>query len=309
MTRNLFLGADLTPAYRALAAQDGLAGLPAAVAAIFNPGEPPGLVQRTDFATRAVALAGEIAAAEPDVIGLQEAAVWRAGDAPPEDHLALLEAELERRGLRYRRVAVKENGSVALPSAAGILVGLADREAMLAREGLDVSNVQTGAFANALTMKTAQGSFSLARGWIAADVERIRCVTTHLEVARPAAAATAQRLQAQELVEGPAATELPVVLLGDFNARPEGETYAYLRGAGFEDAWTQANPDGPAGFTCCHRQGLDNPADTLRARIDLILVRGGATAAAASVVGEFSSGLWPSDHQGVVADITGSNLI
>src|SRR6476659_7986041 len=126
MTRNLFLGADLSPAYRALAAPDGLAGLPAAVAAIFNPGEPPGLVQRTDFVTRAVALAGGIAAAEPDVIGLQEAAVWRAGEELAADHLALLEAELERRGLRYRRVAVKENGSVALPSATGILVGLAD---------------------------------------------------------------------------------------------------------------------------------------------------------------------------------------
>ena len=298
MTRNLFLGADLSPAYRALAGSEGLAALPAVVAAIFNPSSPLGLVQRTDFATRAVALAGEIAAAEPDVIGLQEAAVWSADGDVAADHLALLEGELERRGLRYRRVAVKENGSVALPSAAGILVGLTDREALLAREELDVSNVHTGSFANALTMETAHGMFSLARGWIAADVAGVRCVTTHLEVSRPAAAGTAQRLQAQELVEGPAATELPVVLLGDFNARPEGATYAYLREAGFEDAWTQANPDGPAGFTCCHRGSLDDPADSLRARIDLILVRGGPVATEAFVTGEFSGGLWPSDHQG-----------
>jgi endonuclease/exonuclease/phosphatase family metal-dependent hydrolase len=308
MTRNLFLGADLTPAYRALAAPDGLAGLPAAVAAVFNPGEPPGVVQRTNFAARAVALAAEIEAAAPDVIGLQEAAVWRVGDEVAADHLALLEAELERRGLRYRRVAVHENGRVALPSAAGILVGLADREALLAREELDVSNVQAGAFANTLTMDAAQGSFSLARGWIAADVAGARCVTTHLEVASAPAAATVQRLQAQELVDGPAATELPVVLLGDFNARPERKTYAYLRHAGFEDAWLQANPDSPEGFTCCHRELLDNPADRLRARIDLILVRG-LVAAEAWVVGDFTDGLWPSDHHGVVADITGSNLI
>jgi len=302
MTRNLFLGADLSPAYRALSAPDGLAGLPAAVAATFNPGEPPGLVQRTDFATRAVALAGEIAAAEPDVIGLQEAAVWRAGEEVAADHLALLEAELERHGLRYRRVAVRENGSVALPSAAGILVGLADREALLAREELDVSNVQTGIFTNALEMAAAQGSFSLARGWIAADVAGVRCVTTHLEIASPAAAATVQRLQAQELVEGPTISELPVVLLGDFNARPERATYAYLREAGFDDAWLQANPDGPAGLTCCHAHPLDDPGDRLRARIDLILTRGLA-ATEAWVVGEFANGLWPSDHQGVVADL------
>ena len=302
MTRNLFLGADLSPAYRALSAPDGLAGLPAAVAATFNPGEPPGLVQRTDFATRAVALAGEIAAAEPDVIGLQEVAEWRAGEAVAADYLALLEGELERRGLRYRRVAVKENGSVALPSAAGILVGLADREALLAREELDVSNVQTGSFDNALEMTSAHGSFALARGWIAADVAGVRCVTTHLEVASPAPAATVQRLQAQELVEGPAVTELPVVLLGDFNGRPERATYAYLREAGFDDAWLQANPDGPAGLTCCHAQPLDHPGDTLRARIDLILTRGLA-ATGAFVVGEFADGLWASDHQGVVADL------
>jgi endonuclease/exonuclease/phosphatase family metal-dependent hydrolase len=307
MTRNLFLGADLSPAYRALSATDGLAGLPAAVAAIFNPGEPPGLVQRTDFAARAVALAGEIAAAEPDVIGLQEAAEWRADEAVAADYLALLEAELERRGLRYRRVAVKENGSVALPSAAGILVGLADREALLAREELDVSNVQTGSFANALEMTSAHGSFSLARGWIAADVAGVRCVTTHLEVASPAAAATVQRLQAQELVEGPAVSALPVVLLGDFNARPERTTYAYLREAGFDDAWLEANPDGAAGLTCCHAHPLGNRDDTLRARIDLILTRGLA-ASGAFVVGEFADGLWASDHQGVVADLvlTGS---
>jgi endonuclease/exonuclease/phosphatase family metal-dependent hydrolase len=307
MTRNLFLGADLSPAYRALSATDGLAGLPAAVAAIFNPGEPPGLVQRTDFATRAVALAGEIAAAEPDVIGLQEVAEWRAGEAVAADYLALLEGELERRELRYRRVAVKENGSVALPSAAGILVGLADREALLARDELDVSNVQTGSFANALEMTSARGSFALARGWIAADVAGVRCVTTHLEVASPAAAATVQRLQAQELVEGPTVSELPVVLLGDFNARPERATYAYLRDTGFDDAWLQANPDGPAALTCCHAHPLDNPDDKLRARIDLILTRG-LVATAAFVVGEFADGLWASDHQGVVADLvlTGS---
>jgi endonuclease/exonuclease/phosphatase family metal-dependent hydrolase len=302
MTRNLFLGADLSPAYRALATPEGLAELPAVVAAIFNPGSPPGLVQRTDFATRAVALAGEIAATAPDVIGLQEAALWRAGDEVAADHLALLEAELERRGLRYRRVAVKENGSVALPSAAGALVGLSDREALLAREDLDVSNVQTGAFANALALETAQGTFSLARGWIAADVAGVRCVTTHLEVARPAEAARVQRLQAQELVEGPAATELPVVLLGDFNARPERATYAYLREAGFDDAWTQANPDGSPGLTCCHAQPLDDPGDRLWGRIDLILTRG-LVARNAVVVGEFTGGLWPSDHQGVVAEL------
>jgi endonuclease/exonuclease/phosphatase family metal-dependent hydrolase len=43
------------------------------------------------------------------------------------------------------------------------------------------------------------------------------------------------------------------------------------RAAGFDDAWTSANPGDPTGFTCCHRERLDDPADPLRARIDVIV--------------------------------------
>jgi endonuclease/exonuclease/phosphatase family metal-dependent hydrolase len=315
MTRNLFLGADLTPAYKALAAPDGPAALPAAVASIFNPGAPPGVVQRTDFATRAVALADEVEAALPDLIGLQEAAVWRAGDAVASDHLELLEAELGRRGLRYRRVAAKVNGDIALPSAAGFSVGLTDREAILAREDTDgelaLSNLQTGGFATTLPLHTAHGTFALARGWMSVDVSlrevSVRFINTHLEVARPPAAAAVQLAQAGELVDGPARTALPVVMVGDFNSRPGRPTYDALRAAGFDDAWTRANPDGPAGLTCCHAQPLDDPADALRGRIDLVLTRGGIAATEAFVVGDgpgdFRAGLWPSDHAGVVATL------
>jgi endonuclease/exonuclease/phosphatase family metal-dependent hydrolase len=316
MTRNLFLGADLTPAYKALAAPDGPAALPAAVAAIFNPGAPPGVVQRTDFATRAVALADEVEATLPDLIGLQEAAVWRADDAVASDHLELLEAELARRGLRYRRVGAKANGDVALPSAAGFDVGLTDREAILAREDpeggeLTLSNLQTGDFATTLPLHTAHGTFALARGWMSVDVRlrgaSVRFINTHLEVAGPPAAAAVQLAQARELVDGPARTALPVVMVGDFNSRPGRPTYDALLAAGFDDAWTRANPDGPAGLTCCHAHPLDDPGDALRGRIDLVLTRGGIAATEAFVVGDqpgdFRAGLWPSDHAGVVATL------
>jgi endonuclease/exonuclease/phosphatase family metal-dependent hydrolase len=316
MTRNLFLGADLTPAYRALVAPDGPAALPAAVAAIFNPGAPPGVVQRTDFATRAVALAEEVESASPDLIGLQEAALWRADGAVVSDHLELLEAELARRGLRYRRVAAKVNGDVALPSAAGITVGLTDRQAIFAREEtggdeLVVSNLQTGDFANTLPLRTAHGTFALERGWMAIDARvgglSVRFINTHLEVAGLPAAAAVQLAQAGELLAGPARTTLPVVMVGDFNSRPGRPTYDALLAAGFDDAWTRANPDGPAGLTCCHAHPLDDPADALRGRIDHILTRGEIAATEAFVVGDapgdFRAGLWPSDHAGVVATL------
>ena len=312
MTRNLFLGADLTPAYRALAAPDALTALPAAVAGIFNPGEPPGVVQRTDFATRAVGLADEIELTQPDLIGLQEAAVWRSGDIVAADHLELLEAELERRGLRYRRVAATVNGDVALPSAAGMLVGLSDREAILAREDpeLTLANVQSAGFATMLPIDTPQGAVGLARGWMSVDAtlrgRMVRFISTHLEVSSSPETAAVQLAQVGELLAGPADTTLPVVMLGDFNARPERPTYAALRAAGFDDAWRRAHADGDTGFTCCHTE-LDDPGDTLSARIDHILTRGAIAATEAFRVGaepgDFRSGLWPSDHAGVVATL------
>ena len=308
MTRNLFLGADLTPAYEALGA--GGTGVPAAVASIFNPGEPPGAVQRTDFAARAVSLAAEIAAVGPDLIGLQEAAEWRTrgqdGGVTVVDHLEALEDELARRGLRYCRVVTADVGDVELPSAAGINVGLTNRLAILARDdGFGLANARTGSFAATLPIETPLGTVGLARGWASVDVElpdaAVRFVTTHLEVATTPAAAEAQVAQAGELLEGPADTPQPVVMVGDFNARPGGAGYERLRAGGFDDAWTRANPDGPDGLTCCHRMPLDNPSDGLRKRIDLVLTRGRIAAGEAFVVGGFGPGLWSSDHAGVVA--------
>jgi endonuclease/exonuclease/phosphatase family metal-dependent hydrolase len=96
-------------------------------------------------------------------------------------------------------------------------------------------------------------------------------------------------------------------MLGDFNSLPDGPTYAALRAAGFDDAWTRANPGAADGFTCCYRELLDDPADALRARIDLILTRGNLVATEAFLVGhaptDVRSGLWPSDHAGVVATL------
>jgi endonuclease/exonuclease/phosphatase family metal-dependent hydrolase len=317
MTRNLFLGADLRPVYAALADPERLAEVPAAVAGTFNLGEPPGIVQRTDFTARAVAIAGEVEATRPEVIGLQEAAVWRTrapGAAAPivvADHLEILERELARRGLGYRRMAVVTNGDVELPSAAGIGVGLTDRGAILARSGLAFSNALTGTFANAMQVRTARGTFAFKRGWASVDVGApggaIRFITTHLEVASPAEANAVQALQMGELLAGPAETTLPVVLVGDFNARPGTPTYERARAAGFDDAWTRAHPDGPAGLTCCHRLPLDDHADQLRSRIDLIFTRGDLEVTRAVTVGDtpedFTAGLWPSDHVGVVATI------
>jgi hypothetical protein len=71
MTRNVYLGADLTPAIEAK-------GVGAFVEAT---GEILRQVTANDFPVRAKGLAQEIIKKDPDLVGLQEVAEWRTG--PP----------------------------------------------------------------------------------------------------------------------------------------------------------------------------------------------------------------------------------
>jgi endonuclease/exonuclease/phosphatase family metal-dependent hydrolase len=135
-----------------------------------------------------------------------------------------------------------------------------------------------------------------------------RFVNSHFEAFDPGEFIRVQ--QAQELLEGPLDTELPVVLVGDFNsdANAGGLAYAILTGVGgFDDVWNLTNPGDP-GLTCCHAADLRNDEVDLRSRIDLILIRDGVRARDAEVIGvdpalRTASGLWPSDHAGVVARV------
>src|SRR5712691_1071059 len=75
MTRNLYLGADLTPVIAATTPAEFLA----AVSAVFAE------VQATNFPERAKRLAVEIDKDKPLLIGLQEVAMWRS-QFPPTSH-------------------------------------------------------------------------------------------------------------------------------------------------------------------------------------------------------------------------------
>src|SRR5262249_20114901 len=116
--------------------------------------------------------------------------------------------------------------------------------------------------------------------------------------------------QARELLTGPTCTPLPVILVGDFNSRADGTgtaTYSLLRSAGFDDAWSQTHPKEP-GNTFGHDANLRNTTVNFNQRLDLVLSRGDLRALDADVVGDeladrTPSGLWPSDHGGVVATL------
>jgi hypothetical protein len=69
MTRSVFLGADLGPALRATGGREFVTAV----------GEIVRQVEATNFTKRAKGLAEEVQQRKPDLIGLQEVALWRKG--------------------------------------------------------------------------------------------------------------------------------------------------------------------------------------------------------------------------------------
>ena len=228
------------------------------------------------------------------------------------EYIGLLVDALAQRGLSYEPVSVFTGTDVEVPAGLPptLDVRFTDRVTLLARTDektadLKLSNAQSGTYPTGLTIQSIVGPIPAPRGWVSVDVKirgkSFRLVTTHLDAFSP----VVRNAQAAELLAGPAATDLPVVAVGDFNSGPGGDPAAYgiLLAGGFSDAWNDA-----AGLTCCHRVDLHDPNATLTKRIDLVLTRGGFETISEDVVGEdpadrTPSGLWPSDHAGVVATL------
>lgn len=313
MTQNLYSGADLQPLFAATTPGQFFT----AVGAAYN------RIQATDFLERADAIADEIMEAKPDLIGLQEAMVFRTqvpADGPATaatnisyDYIQILLDKLDDRGLNYVVAAVQTNSDIEVPGlfATGLMdVRQTDRDAILVNEDLTdfiVSNPQSAQFAAKLTLTTVVGPVSLPSSWVSVDVtldngKIVRFVSTHLEPLSPAI----QVAQGNELLTGPGNTALPTVIMGDFNSDADGtgtSTYANLMAAGLKDSWTLVGEGN--GFTCCQDDELLNPDSSLTRRIDLLLLKGSIKPQAADVEGDAqddrtTSGLWPSDHAGLV---------
>lgn len=202
MTRNLYLGADLLPGTRAQSIQElvNIAG------GVVNQ------VDANDFRTRAKGLAAEILRERPDLVGLQEASLWRTqpcdrAPLPPSastvryDYLQLLLAELNKNGRRYRAAAVKNEFDFEIwantdanestsgpncPNGAEINGRLTMRDAILARIGsARTSRPRTGTFRTLLSVRPAGAGIDVTRGWTSVDAlvrgKRFRFVNAHLE--------------------------------------------------------------------------------------------------------------------------------
>jgi endonuclease/exonuclease/phosphatase family metal-dependent hydrolase len=209
MTRNLYLGADLTPALQANNVDQ----------AIDAGGEIVNQVHATRFpSVRAASLAAEIKKRKPDIVGLQEAAWWRTGpvdlnaalgtpvasqtDPLGGDFLTELLAKLNKKkkgkkgsasaaakkkkpALRYVLAVVKPEFDFELPvndNGQGSGLAGADhnerltmRDAILVRKGVGVKfkNATSGTFNTLLRVSLAGGvrNIDVTRGWTAIDVK------------------------------------------------------------------------------------------------------------------------------------------
>lgn len=246
MTRNLYLGADLAPAILA----PDLATFVAANGAVLRQ------VTATNFPTRAKGLAAEILETQPDLVGLQEVALWRIG--PPSlgpvlggpktatevryDFLELLLSELNAGKERYLPVVIQQEFDFEAPADENGVPGdgpapigdaelnarLTMRDVILARVdgGVHVWSPAGGNFQHLLVLPILGLSVPVTRGFTQVDARvrggmAFRFVNTHLEAFDPRTQHPSVRaLQAAELVAagGPATGPLPVVLLGDLNS-------------------------------------------------------------------------------------------
>jgi endonuclease/exonuclease/phosphatase family metal-dependent hydrolase len=254
MTRNVYLGADLTPAIEAATLGE----------AIGAAGDIAAEVDSTNFPERAVLIAEEIKKSKADLIGLQEVAKWTDqapsdGGSPPispigdpatgdrYDFLALLEQELKNAGAKYKVVGVQEEFEAELPAntdgdaGTGLLgadedVRLQMRDVILAKKGskVDTGKVDQGNYTTRFETEVGGLPVAADRGWLSVEAKieggdkgknasaskkggssKFRFINTHLEAFGDP---TIREAQAKELIAGPADTNKQVILVGDLNS-------------------------------------------------------------------------------------------
>ena len=355
MTRNLYLGADINrPVTAALTAQ-AQGGTPQDIlVALANATHVTrAIVDQTNFPARAGLLADEIAGAEPDLIGMQEVALWRSGpldlahvgvpDATHVDYdfLQILLDALAARGEHYTAASIGDRADVEAPSFTGspfngtiggspsdIRLTMRDVILVHVEDGLEVTDTGDQVYAHNLTIPLLGSTISFDRGYQWADVRsganRLRFINTHLE----AFSSDLALAQASELLQNAPASGRTNVFVCDCNSDPLNNSikpidhvphkapYDLITGAGgFTDEWLRLAP-AEEGWTSGLSELVNDPtASGFDHRIDMVFARtpGGAGLAVdrGQVTGtdladrDPDTGLWPSDHGGVVLRLRG----
>jgi Endonuclease/Exonuclease/phosphatase family len=342
MTRNIYLGADLSPALNA----NSFPAFTAANGAILRE------VEATDFPRRVIGLAQEIQQKKPDLIGIQEGAWWRTGPPPTlqapyaqgpngnftattdkYNFLQILLGALEDRGLSYEIAVEKVEFDFEAPTDydnnpntglfGGEVMGrLTMRDAILVNEDSRVKaklkNPQSGTYSSLYTPNISGIDVPVTRGWTAGDItvqkgkgkskvkRKFRFVNTHFEAFDDETQRPSIRaLQATEVVNGPASKKR-TIMLGDFNSNVPGVQ------PGDEQAFQVILN---AGFkrratsdplSCCVSNLFTSPPSEFDHQVDHVVTNMGnkAKLVNSSVTGlEQVNGIYNSDHAGVFSKL------
>ena len=341
MTRNLYLGADINAPVRAVA------GITDPTRAFLTLGRATyttrKVVDQTSFLRRSELLASEIVATEPDLIGLQEVALWRSGPLEPTrvgvpnattvdyDFLAILLQDLAEAGAEYRAVSVQSEADVEAPSfesapgpaARDVRLTMRDVVLMKVDDGLSVIDEGGGHYDVALSVPVAGRAFTFTRGWNRVDVRagstELRFINTPFE----AFGSNFAVAQAEQLIAGPADHPGTTIISCDCKTNPLNSSlsngvehrapFDAIVGHGFTDQWLEWRP-AAQGFTSGLNEAVDEPTPSFTNRIDFIFARtpgrevlavdrGYRVGADQSV--RDAAGIWPSDHAGIVLRLRG----
>ncbi|MGI9185901.1 MAG: endonuclease/exonuclease/phosphatase family protein, partial [Gaiellales bacterium] len=240
MTRNLYLGADVSVALKLLP------DMPAAAQFMWDQ------VTATDFHRRAPQLAAEAARERPDVIGLQEATTWSCSTGFGGDRRVVFDftkdflAATARAGTPYVLASAggttARNAGFALgpipfltrihdPATFQPLFGTDDADcgfqigdALAVRADLAPRVLAAGIYDFPTETTLAPLILVVPRGYAWADIEvdgtPVRFVTTHLESVWTAGEIPSSARQAGELVATLESTTMPLVVMGDLNSDP-----------------------------------------------------------------------------------------
>jgi hypothetical protein len=354
MTRNVYLGADINrPVDAALTAQAVGGGTSEILVALANGTETTrAIVDDTDFHVRARLLADEIKRTSPDLVGLQEVALWRSGPLELDrvgvvnatevdyDFLQILLDELRAQGARYTTAVVGGRADVESPSftgspydgtigGSGRDIRLTMRDVILVRDNasLRITDTHDEIFEHNLSLGVLGVDFDFDRGYQWADVraggQSFRFVNTHLE----AFSSNIALVQAHQMLTEATATNTSTVIACDCNSDPLnssvkediGDTVPHkapyeLITQTYTDQWLEWAP-AEEGWTSGLNELVDEAPPTWTHRIDMIFGRTASGDLLGVDRGEVTgtqltdrdpaTGLWPSDHAGVVLRLRG----
>ena len=361
MSRNIYLGADVGVALELIP------DMPAAAQFMWDQ------VNKNDFSKRSVALAAEIQSYKPDVIGLQEATIWYCKKNVWSKKVEVFNfTDQLLQALDGDYVLASKDGKTAFNPGYSInpipfLTMVKDPERFQKVFGQDKAacGFQIG---DALAIKKElagqvvrvgnteyEDSYSIVptlmtiyRGYTWADINianiPVRFITTHLESIWDENKVPNAAKQATQLIKDVKETNMPLVIIGDFNSDPRDprpanaanpglqptaskecpagsskcNAYRLMKEAGFNDAGPDASD--PTTYTWGMNALLTGPdPDRLKAaqamgneygftdRLDYIFTKNGVDVTTSQIIGYKAP--YATDHAGIFAEFSILNTL